>query len=807
MKKSRGILVLILTAIITVFFCFTAAVGIGPTGTGAARNIKTGLDLAGGVSITYQAKDSDPSSEDMKDTVYKLQKRVEQYSTEAQVYQEGSDRINVEIPGVTDANAILEELGQPGSLCFITQQDEDGNANFQTDANSETGYSLARSLDEIREAGCVVLEGTDVADATGGAIQQQNSSSREYVVDLTLTDEGKTKFAEATKNNVGKQIAIIYDNGVLSAPRVNEAITGGKAQISGMESVERAQELASYIRIGSLSLELTELRSSVVAAQLGEEAISTSLIAGLIGLIIVILFMIIAYRVPGAVAGLSLIFYTATILLTLNAFDITLTLPGIAGIILGIGMAVDANVIIYARIREEIGAGSTVRAAIKAGFSKAFSAIFDGNITTLIAAFVLMWLGTGSVKGFAYTLALGIVVSMFTALVFSRLVINALYAVGVRDEKFYGKTEEKKVINFVGKRKFCFTLSIILILAGPAVMLIHSTTGGKALNYSLEFSGGTSTNVTFNEDLDIKTIDSEVTPVVEEVTGDKNVQPTKVVGTKQVIIKTRALTLDEREALNKALVDKFDVDESLIQAESISATVSNEMRRDAVVAVIVATIFMLLYIWFRFKDIRFAGSAVLALLHDVLVVLTFYAISRISVGNTFIACMLTIVGYSINATIVIFDRIRENLHGSRRLDEIEEVVNKSITQTLTRSIYTSLTTFIMVAVLYIMGVSSIREFAAPLMVGIICGAYSSVCITGALWLVMKKKIGAGQDTVKAAAAAAPAKKTAQSANTQSAPASNAQAQPKKKNRKRVQERLAAQEAAKNAENSSSEENK
>ena len=807
MKKSRGILVLILTAIITVFFCFTAAVGIGPTGTGAAKNIKTGLDLAGGVSITYQAKDSDPSSEDMKDTVYKLQKRVEQYSTEAQVYQEGSDRINVEIPGVTDANAILEELGQPGSLCFITQQDEDGNANFQTDANSETGYSLARSLDEIREAGCVVLEGTDVADATGGAIQQQNSSSREYVVDLTLTDEGKTKFAEATQNNVGKQIAIIYDNGVLSAPRVNEAITGGKAQISGMESVERAQELASYIRIGSLSLELTELRSSVVAAQLGEEAISTSLIAGMIGLIIVILFMIIAYRVPGAVAGLSLIFYTATILLTLNAFDITLTLPGIAGIILGIGMAVDANVIIYARIREEIGAGSTVRAAIKAGFSKAFSAIFDGNITTLIAAFVLMWLGTGSVKGFAYTLALGIVVSMFTALVFSRLVINALYAVGVRDEKFYGKTEEKKVINFVGKRKFCFTLSIILILAGPAVMLIHSTTGGKALNYSLEFSGGTSTNVTFNEDLDIKTIDSEVTPVVEEVTGDKNVQTTKVVGTKQVIIKTRALTLAEREALNKALVDKFDVDESLIQAESISATVSNEMRRDAVVAVIVATIFMLLYIWFRFKDIRFAGSAVLALLHDVLVVLTFYAISRISVGNTFIACMLTIVGYSINATIVIFDRIRENLHGSRRLDEIEEVVNRSITQTLTRSIYTSLTTFIMVAVLYIMGVSSIREFAAPLMVGIICGAYSSVCITGALWLVMKKKIGAGQDTVKAAAAAAPAKKTAQSANTQSAPASNAQAQPKKKNRKRVQERLAAQEAAKNAENSSSEENK
>ncbi len=804
MKKSRGILVLILTAIVTVFFCYTAAVGIGPTGTGSMKNIKTGLDLAGGVSITYQAKDSNPSSEDMNDTVYKLQKRVEQYSTEAQVYQEGSDRINVEIPGVTDANAILEELGQPGSLCFITQQDDDGNANFQADSTSETGYSLARSLDEIRAAGSVVLEGTDVADATGGAVQQQNSSSREYVVDLTLTDEGKTKFAEATAANVGKQIAIIYDNGVLSAPRVNEAITGGKAQISGMESVEKAQELASYIRIGSLSLELTELRSSVVAAQLGEEAISTSLIAGVIGLIIVILFMIIAYRVPGVVAGFSLIFYTATILLTLNAFDITLTLPGIAGIILGIGMAVDANVIIYARIREEIGAGSSVRTSIKAGFSKAFSAIFDGNITTLIAAFVLMWLGTGSVKGFAYTLALGIVISMFTALVFSRIVINALYAVGVRDEKFYGKTEEKKVINFVGKRRVCFTLSIILILAGPVTMLIHSAAGNKALNYSLEFSSGTSTNVTFNEDMDIKTIDSEVTPVVEEVTGDKNVQPTKVVGTNQVIIKTRSLTLDEREALNKALVDKFGVDESLIQAESISSTVSSEMRRDAVVAVIVATIFMLLYIWFRFKDIRFAGSAVLALLHDVLVVLTFYAISRISVGNTFIACMLTIVGYSINATIVIFDRIRENLHGSKRVDELEEIVNRSITQTLTRSIYTSLTTFIMVAVLYIMGVSSIREFAAPLMVGIICGAYSSVCITGSLWLVMKKKLGAGQAPVKAAATAASVKSTGSKTTAKTSAAPSDPAQPKKKNRKRVQERLAAQEAAKNAENSSDE---
>ena len=798
MKKSRGIVVLLLTVILTVFFCFTAAVGIGPTGTGAAKHINTGLDLSGGVSITYQTKKSDPTKEEMSDTIYKLQKRVEQYSTEAQVYQEGSDRITVEIPGVTDADEILNDLGKPGSLYFITQEDADGNQNFTTGQN---GYVLARSMDEIKESGSVVLEGSDVADAEGGAIQNQSTSAKEYVVSLTLTSDGensgKEKFSEATKENVGKQIAIIYDNQVVSAPNVNEQISGGKAQISGMKDLEEAQNLASYIRIGSLSLELEELRSSVVAAQLGEEAISTSVMAGAIGLIIVIVFMIIAYRVPGIVAGIALILYTVLMLITLNAFDITLTLPGIAGIILGIGMAVDANVIIYARIREEIGAGVSVRSAIKAGFSKAFSAIFDGNITTLIAAFVLMWLGSGTVKGFAYTLALGIVISMFTSLVVSRLIVNALYAVGIHDPKFYGSTKERKAINFVGKRKVFFIVSIILILSGPAAMLINSQAGNKALNYSLEFSGGTSTTVTFNEDMDIKTIDSEVTPVVEEVTGDKNVQPTKVVGTNQVVIKTRSLTQEEREALQNALVEKFGVDENTISTESISSTVSKEMRQDAIVAVIVATICMLLYIWFRFKDIRFASSAVLALLHDVLVVLAFYAIARISVGNTFIACMLTIVGYSINATIVIFDRIRENMHGSRRIDNIEEVVNSSITQTLTRSIYTSFTTFVMVAVLYIMGVSSIREFAAPLMVGILVGAYSSVCVTGALWLVMKKNIKRkGQPAVAMTAAG----KTSGTASVRKKTRDVSQkdpAQPKKKNRKRVAERLAAQEAAQN----------
>ena len=301
--------------------------------------------------------------------------------------------------------------------------------------------------------------------------------------------------------------------------------------------------------------------------------------------------------------------------------------------------------------------------------------------------------------------------------------------------------KERKAIDFVGKSKYFFILSIIVILIGPAGMLMHEKNDGKILNYSLEFMGGTSTNVTFNEDYSIEEIDEKVKPVVQEVTGDANIQATKVSGSNQVIIKTRELSLDERTELSQKLNEKFGVDESTITAESISSTVSNEMRQDAIVAVIIAAICMLIYIWLRFKDIRFGASAVLALLHDVLIVLAFYAIARISVGNTFIACMLTIIGYSINASIVIFDRIREEMRGKTKSSDVAAVVNKSITQTLTRSIYTSLTTFIMVAVLYVMGVSSIKEFALPLMVGVVCGAYSSVCITGALWYVMKTKVG------------------------------------------------------------------
>ena len=749
MKKSKGIISLILTVVLIALLGFTTVVGFGKGQTGAAKNIKLGLDLEGGVSITYQVKGETPSAEDMSDTIYKLQKRVEQYSTEATVYQEGDDRISIEIPGVTDANEILSELGQPGSLYFIKEKDSDGNPNYGLDTSGH--YVLAKSMDELKEEGSVVLTGTDIKSAKSGSYQDSTTGANENVVQLSMTKEGTEKFAEATKaaKEAKETIAIYYDGELISVPSVNAEITDGQAIIEGSMEYEEAEQLASTIRIGGLSVELEEIRSNVVGAQLGEEAISTSLMAGAIGLAIVFVFMCMVYLLPGLASSLALVIYTGLILVLLNAFDITLTLPGIAGIILGIGMAVDANVIIFARVKEELTAGKSVKSALNAGFHKAMSAILDGNITTLIAAAVLWLKGSGTVKGFAQTLALGIVVSMFTALVITRMIVYAFYAVGIRNTKLYGRIKEERApIDFLGKRKIFFAVSVAVILVGFVFMGVNAGTGKGALNYSLEFKGGTSTNVTFDKAYTLKEIDETMIPDLEKVTDDPNIQVQTVANSNQVIFKTQTLDLEKREAFAKYMADEFGVEEKDITTENISSTVSSEMRVDAIIAVAIATVFMLLYIWLRFKDIRFATSAVVALIHDVLVVLAFYVIARISVGNTFIACMLTIVGYSINATIVIFDRIREEMKTKKRGEELDVLVNRCITRTLTRSIYTSLTTFVMVAVLFIMGVSSIKEFALPLMVGIICGAYSSVCITGALWYVMKTKIGKKAEPAK-----------------------------------------------------------
>lgn len=747
MKKSKAIIILLCALLVLLGVGYVDLYGVDAEGTASASDISLGLDLAGGVSITYQVVgDEEPDATDMADTIAKLQKRVENYSKEAIVYQEGTDRINIEIPGVTDANKILEELGRPGSLYFIAETDKDGNANYSmqavTDAqgNVSYAYALNKTIDELKADGSIMLEGTDVKTATAGSIKDQTMGNSTYAVDLVMTEEGTKKFEEATRNayEKGETLGIYYDGSFVSVPSVKGVFSDGNAQISPMSSYEEAESLASTIRIGGLKLELEELHSKVVGAQLGVEAISTSLKAAVIGFIVVAVFMIAVYFLPGFASVIALGIYVALVVLLLNGFDLTLTLSGIAGIILSIGMAVDANVIVFARIREELATGKTVKSAMQIGYDKALSAIIDGNVTTLIAAAVLWLLGPGTVKGFAQTLALGIVLSMFTALVVTKYIMKAFYALGLKDPKWYGVGKENKTVNFLGKKGIFFGLSLAVIAVGFITMGVYKMNTGDALNYSLEFKGGTATTVTFDKSYTLEEINSEMVPLIESTTGSA-VQIQTVQGSNEVIFKTGSLDVDQRQALNQMFVDNFGVDETLITSETISSTISNEMKSDTILAVVVAIICMLIYIRFRFSDIRFGVSSIACLLHDVLVVITFYALARVSVSNTFIACLLTIVGYSINATIVVFDRVRENMAVMTKKDDLQDVVNRSITQTLSRSLFTSLTTLVMVGALYIWGVTSIRDFALPLMVGIICGAYSSVCIAGALWYVLRKK--------------------------------------------------------------------
>ena len=724
--KKKGLLHLFIIIAIIGLCSYITLVGITSAHKGSAKNIKLGLDLAGGVSITYEATKDNPTATEMKDTIQMMQQRAEVYSTESSVVQVGDNRIEIDIPGVADADEVLKSLGKEGSLDFVAEDD------MKLDKKGNPQYTKT------------VCTGKHIKKAEAGTQQNEVTKNKEYVVELSFNAKGTKLFADATKAAypTKKKIYIVYDGKVLSDPNVQAEITDGKAVISGsFDTYDKAEELASMIRIGALPVELKEIQSQVVGAQLGQDAIQTSLLAGAIGFALVVIFMLVFYRLPGLAASIALVFYLVLMLVALNGLNITLTLPGVAGIILNIGMAVDANVIIFTRIKEELAKGKSVQTSIKLGFEKALSAIVDGNVTTLIAAFVLYIKGSGTIRGFATTLAMGIILSMFTALYITKYILQAMYSLGVDDVKYFGVEKPRRQIKFVQNRVKFFVISGVLIAGCVVCLIVNKATSGNILNYGLDFLGGTTYDIPFGKDTKIdSSLKKEVESIFAKNSNSNDIVISEVSGSNELNVKTVELTEEQRANVTNELSKKYSIKEKNIQIQSISASVSGEMKRDAVLEVIIAAICMLIYIWFRFKDIVFAGSAVLALLHDVIVVLLVYAAAKISVGNTFIACMLTIVGYSINATIVIFDRIRENI-GTRSSitdERLSEIVNDSITQTLTRSINTSLTTFFMVFMLAILGVDSVREFAIPLLAGIVCGAYSSVCITGTLWYTIKK---------------------------------------------------------------------
>lgn len=724
MKKTKRNAVLVIIAFLLVLgvAIYTAIFGVADRG--KVEYIKLGLDLKGGLSVTYEIQEDDYSDKDLEDTKYKIEKRVEAYTNEYSVYEDGDKKITAEIPGVTNADEILEALNIEGKLEFL-------------DPDNYTKWSQGQEYE-------AALTGDDIKNATAGI---DSDNGNDNVVQLAFTDEGAQKFADVTAANVGKVVYIIYDNKVVSAPTVQSAITGGSAEINKIGSYEEAEQLATTIRIGALPLTLKQVRSNIVGATLGSDAISTSLKAGAIGIALVFLIMIIVFRIPGLVASFALAFYTILDLLVINLFNVTLTLPGIAGVILSVGMAVDANVIIFTRIKEELADGKSVKQAVKGGFHNALSAIIDGNITTLIAALVLGIFGTGTIKGFAITLAIGVVLSVFTALAVSQSLLTALVNLGVTDAKYFGVAREPKKTNFVKAGKFCMLGSLIVIIACFCMMPVNNKSKGSPLNFSVEFAGGTSLTVEFDKTYTLSEAESDIVPVIAEAAGigEAGISVQTVSGTNEIVFKMPELSDDgtddsQMSKVRTALTDKLGAD--VKEANVISGSVSSEMSKNAIFSVILAAILMLIYIAIRFHDVKFGASAVIALLHDVAMVFCLYIILRLTVGNTCIACLLTIVGYSINATIIIFDRIRENIDIMRpKKATYKDIVNLSINQTFSRTIYTSLTTFVTIFVLYIMGVASIKEFALTLMAGIIIGAYSSVCITGPLWYTMKTKLG------------------------------------------------------------------
>ena len=740
-SKVKGVLQVLLVLVLIAAFAFVAARGIGGAHRGSAKNIRLGLDLEGGVSVTYQAYKTDstgkrtgeqPTDKDMADTIYKMQKRVETLeSTEAAVYQEGSDRVTIDIPGASDSEEVLKELGKAGALYFI----------LYSDLKTEKGGTPNEGDKVVYDKSKVLLTGDMIGEATSGSRQQEGTGKTEYGVSIKFAGKGIKKFAKITGEHVGEQLAIVYDEKLVSAPNLKEEISGGECWISGSFTSESAEQLASTVRIGALPLELENIHGNVVGATLGSQALKSSLFAGVVGLILVIIFMIVMYRISGVAASIALIFYVGAMLLALNGLNVTLTLPGIAGIILSIGMAVDANCIIFTRIREELATGKTVASAIDNGFSKAMSAIIDGNVTTLIAALVLYLKGSGTVKGFAMTLGIGIVLSMFTALFITKLLMKAFCALGMTNTSMYGIQKERKTINFIGNWKKYVVISGAVVVICVAGLVVRAASGGPLFNYSLDFAGGNSTSVDLS-----KTVTDEDKQKAEDtaksVIGSGKSVEISVADNTKIVVRTEELSEQKSEELKATMAKTFGVDESTkIESEFISGSVSDEMKVDAAVATLIATLCMLLYIWIRFRKLSTGISAVLALVHDVIAVLTVYVVASafIPVGSTFIACMLTIVGYSINDTIVVFDRIRENKAKATSRTSLAEIINKSITETLSRSINTSVTTFIMVFVLAVFGVDSVRQCAIQLIVGIISGCYSSVCVASPLWYVLSGK--------------------------------------------------------------------
>ena len=705
---KRGLAILVIIAL--VFGWFVTLFGIG--GVDSVKDaLKYGLDINGGVYVVMEAQ-TDATGEElaelMDQTRAVLDNRVNQMGVaESSVTIEGDKRLRVEIPGVDNAEDAIAAIGRTAKLNFILAD------------------------------GTIVVDGSNVKDA------QIATDGSNYKILLEFDSEGAGLFEEGTRKALSgevtsvidgvtsNQIAIVLDNEIITHPNVQNVISGGNCEITGGYSKEEASTTAALIRGGALPVELIEIQSSVQTATIGADALDKSIVAGAIGLAIVFVLMLVFYGMLGLVADIALLLYVVLFLWSMVGMGVVLTLPGIAALILSIGMAVDANVIIFARIKEEIAAGKSIRVAVDAGFKNALTTVLDAQITTLIAAVVLFEVGTTSVKGFALTLMIGIVFSIFTAVVITQLFISLLASSKkFAKNKYFGVNEDgspkqllNKTFSFIKHRKVYYIVSVSIIVIGLLFMMI----GG--MNYGIDFTGGTNIQVEMGKQVDIAD--------VEDALKDYDLDPTIIYageGNTQIVIKTiKSLENAERADVIETLGTEFGVtQDDVLASEQFGPSVGDELKANAVKAVIIAAIGMLIYIIFRFKSWKYGLSAVVGVAHDVLMVIAFYAIFGFTVNNPFIAAILTLVGYSINDTIVIFDRIRENKRIYNK-DNNETNINRSLNQTLNRTIMTSMTTLVVMIPLCIMVSSSIREFIIPLMVGVIVGCLSSIFVCSPIY--------------------------------------------------------------------------
>ncbi len=693
------------------------------------EKINLGLDLQGGMHLVLKVDTSQVPEEARSDATERaleiIRNRIDEFGVgEPSIQRQGKDNIVVQLPGVTDRQRALDLIGKTALLELKFISDDAEKLKRALEGNTPAGYEL-KYLDKepMLVAKKAVLTGEYLVDAR---VDYDQSAFGQAYVAFSLNSKGARIFARVTRENVGRRLAIVLDDKIHSAPVIQTEIPSGEGRITGNFTPDVASDLAIVLRAGALPAPIYVEEERTVGPLLGQDSIKSGIRATLIGGGIVVVFMCVYYMLAGVVANIALILNLVIILGALSYFRATLTLPGIAGMILTMGMAVDANVLIYERIKEELKIGRPIRTAISNGYKKASTAILDSNITTLIAAVLLFHFGTGPIRGFAVTLTVGILASMFTALVVTR----AIFETFCLSSKFKSlpmlSLIKGKNFDFIGKRKIWFLLSTILVIVG----LVFFIGRGKA-SYGIDFTGGQLQQYSFDKSVKIDFIrdalrQAGLTDAVIQQFGKRN----------DIIIKTPEDSVTQVQQVFKAQYpnNPFQV----MRVERVGPSVGKELKQKAIKALLFALAGILIYVAFRFKHLNYAAAGIIALFHDCFIALGFLAFTHREMSLTLVAAILTIAGYSINDTIVIYDRVRE-LSRTMHKATLKEIINASINQTLSRTLLTTITTLMVVLAIFLFGGEVLNDFAFLLLVGFIAGIYSTIYIASPLVIAWQKR--------------------------------------------------------------------